>query len=211
MFRKLFGSLGAVALLAAGSAFAADSGSKTATKSDQQSPRKNTRFEATLDKIDSQNEKLTVTITGRDGKRSEKTLDLEKDTAVRDIHGKIAKLSDLKPGSVVRVTEDNGKISEIEQENVATIAKVDAKNETVTVRMPDESGKEVTRDFHLVANADYYDSDGKVAVLDVFKAGDQVLFIEAKGQIAQLSKTVNDKNQTPNLSQRPGSEAPRRN
>jgi hypothetical protein len=206
MIRNLIGSLGAIALLIAGSALAADAGGNAANKSNQQSPRKNIRFEATLVRIDSPNEKMTVGITGRDGKRLEKTLDLEKDAAVRDIHGKVAKLSDLKPGAVVRLTEDNGKVSEIEEENVATIANIDAKNETVTVRMPDESGKEVSRDFHLAANADFFGSDGNAAALDVFRAGDQVLFVEAQGKITQLSKTANDKNQTPNLTQRPGRE-----
>lgn len=207
MLRILFGSVGVMALAIAGSAFAADAGNSPASKLDQQVHQKNTRFQATLSKIDSQNQKISFAVTGQDGKQMEKTLDLEKDAAVRDIHGKTAKLSDLKPGAVVRLTEDNGKVSEIDQENAATITSVDAKNATVTVRMPDKSGKEVSRVFHLAANADYFDSTGKVAVLDVFRAGDQVLIVEEQGKIAQLSKTANERNQTPSVTQRPGREA----
>ena len=65
-----------------------------------------------------------------------------------------SKLSDLKRGDVVRITEDNGKVSKIDEENVATITKVDPKEGTVTVQMPDENGKPVTRVFHLTGNSD---------------------------------------------------------
>ena len=46
----------------------------------------------------------------------------------------------------------------------------------------------------------------KGAVLDVFRAGDRVLFVEEEGKIAALSKTANERNQTPTLTQRPGTE-----
>ena len=72
--------------------------------------------------------------------------------------------------------------------------------------MPDENGKQVSRDFHLTGNAEFIDSDGNVAVLDVFRAGDRVLFVEEEGKIAALSKTANERNSTPNLTQRPGKE-----
>ena len=206
MLRVLFGSLGVVALVAATSAFAADSANSSTNKSNERAQGKNNHYGATVRKVDSQNDKLTVQITGRDGKPSEKTLDLEKNAEIRDMHGKTAKLGDLKPGEVVRITEDKGKVSKIDQENVATITKVDAKNGTVTVQMPDENGKEISRDFHLTGNAEFIDSDGNVAVLDVFRAGDRVLFVEEEGKIAELSKTVNESNQTPTLTQRPGTE-----
>ena len=205
MLRMLFGSVGVLALMA-GSVLAADSTNNPTNKSNDQAQRKNKHFAATISKVDSQNDKLTVTITGRDGKQSEKALDIEKDAAVRDIHGKTAQLSDLKPGMVVRITEVNGKVSKIDEENVATITKVDSKAGTVTVQMPDESGKLVTRVFHLTGNAEYVDSDGNVAVLDTFQAGNRVLFVEEEGQITALSKTANEKNQTPNLTQCSGGE-----
>ena len=207
MLRMLFGSLGIVALVAVGSAFAADAPNSSTNKSNERAQQKNNRFEATVNKVDLQNDKLTVGITGRDGKQSEKTLDVEKNAAVRDMHGKTAKLSDLKSGEIVRITEDNGKVSKIDEENVATITKVDAKNGTVTVRIPDENGKEVDRVFHLTENAEYIDSNGNVAAIDVFRAGDRVLFVEEEGKIKELSKTANEPNQPQNLTQRPGSES----
>ncbi len=206
MLRVFLGSLGVAALMAATSAFAADSGISSTNKSNERAQGKNNHYGATVSRVDSQNDKLTVEITGRDGKQSEKTLDLEKDAAVRDRHGKTAKLSDLKPGDVVRITEDNGKVSKIDEQNVATITKVDAKTGTVTVQMPDENGKHVSRVFHLTGNAEYIDSNGNVAVLDVFQVGDRILFVEEDGKIAELSQTANERNQSPNLTQRPGTE-----
>ena len=120
MLRVFFGSLGVVALVAVTSAFAGDSSNSSTNKSNE---RKNNHYGATVSKVDSQNDKLTVQITGRDGKPSEKTLDLEKNAEIRDMHGKTAKLGDLKPGEVIRITEDNGKVSKIDEENVATITK----------------------------------------------------------------------------------------
>ena len=197
MCRMIFGSLGFLALVVASSAWAADSSNSSQTKTSRE---KNNQFQATVSKVDSQNDKLTVEITGKDGNQSQKTIDLDKNVEVRNAEGKAAKLSDLQSGEVVSITEDNGKARKIEQENVATITKVDAKDGTVTVEMPDKSGKEVSRTFHSIENAEFIDSSGNVAALDVFRAGDRVLLIEEEGKIKSISKTANEKSS--NVTQR---------
>ena len=70
----------------------------------------------------------------------------------------------------------------------ATITKVDAKDGTVTVKMMDKEGKEVEKTFQLTEDVEYIDTTGRVATLDVFQSGDQVLFIESEGKIKELKK-----------------------
>ena len=184
MWRTLFSSLGVITILSGGALLAADTPSKSDHKKQQ-------NLQATVSKVDAKNDKLTVKITGHDGTSTERMLDLDKKVDVRDIKGKTAKLDDLKAGEVIRITENNeGKATKIEQENEGTITNVDAKKATVTVRLPDQNGKEVDRTFQLTENVEYIDSNGDVAVLDVFRAGDRVLFVEEEGKIQNLSKTA---------------------
>jgi putative membrane protein len=68
----------------------------------------------------------------------------------------------------------------------ATITKVDAKNHTVTVRMKDKEGKEVEKTFTLTEDIRYLDSTGKVAAIDVFRSGDNVLVVEEEGRLKEL-------------------------
>ncbi len=75
----------------------------------------------------------------------------------------------------------------------ATITKVDAKNHTVTVRMKDKSGKEVEKTFKLTEDIRYLDSTGKVAAVDVFRSGDEVLVVEAEGQLKTLQRNSDAK------------------
>jgi membrane protein implicated in regulation of membrane protease activity len=69
----------------------------------------------------------------------------------------------------------------------ATITKVDAKKGTVTVKMQNE-GKEVDKTFKLAENIEYMDSTGRVAAAEIFTSGDQVLIVEAEGQITKMKK-----------------------
>ncbi len=68
----------------------------------------------------------------------------------------------------------------------ATITKVDAKNHSVTVKMKDKDGKEVEKTFKLTEDVRYLDSTGKVAAVDVFRSGDEVLVIEEEGHLKEL-------------------------
>ncbi len=70
----------------------------------------------------------------------------------------------------------------------ATITKVDAKNHTVTVKMKDKDGKEAEKTFKLTEDIRYLDSTGKVAAIDVFRNGDEVLVVEEEGHLKELHK-----------------------
>src|SRR5689334_1226168 len=70
----------------------------------------------------------------------------------------------------------------------AKISKVDPQTGTVTVKMKDRDGKETEKTFKLAADAVYLDSTGKVAAVDIFRSGDEVLILEAEGKVKELKK-----------------------
>lgn len=70
------------------------------------------------------------------------------------------------------------------------ITKVDPQKGTVTLRMEDEKGKEVEKLFRLTEDVEYLDSTGRVATLDVFQCGDEVLIIEMEGKIKELKRAT---------------------
>jgi hypothetical protein len=71
----------------------------------------------------------------------------------------------------------------------ATITKVDSKNGTITVRMPDKNGKETERTFRLTEDVRMVDSNGRVAAIDVFQSGDEVLVVEEEGRLREIHKS----------------------
>jgi len=77
--------------------------------------------------------------------------------------------------------------------NEATITKVDQKNHTITVRMKDAQGKEVEKTFKLTEDVRYLDSTGKVAAIDVFQSGNQVLIVEEQGKLKEVHKKADTK------------------
>jgi len=87
--------------------------------------------------------------------------------------------------------ETKGKKNEVK----ATIEKVDPQNGTITDKMKNNAGKEVEKTYMLTADIEYLDSTGKVAKVDVFRAGDEVLIVTAKGKLksVQMNKDK-DKN-----------------
>ena len=86
----------------------------------------------------------------------------------------------------------------------ATITKVDRKNHTVTVRMKDKNGKEVTKDFKLAEDIRMLDEKGNVAAIDVFQSGNDVLVVEREGKLVEMKKhnpkdkNLKEKNTNPN-------------
>jgi hypothetical protein len=70
----------------------------------------------------------------------------------------------------------------------ATIAKLDAKGGAVSLKMKDKDGKDVERTFKLAQDIVYLDSTGKVARIDIFTSGDEVLVVEQAGQLKEMRK-----------------------
>lgn len=113
-----------------------------------------------------------------------------------DSDGKAAQIDSFQPGDHVVITEKDGKIKELKKGKEAAqakITKVDAKKGTVTVMMKDKKGKEVEKTFQLTDDAEYADSTGRVATIDVFQSGDEVLIIESEGKIQELKKDAKGK------------------
>ena len=69
----------------------------------------------------------------------------------------------------------------------AKITKVDTKKKTVTVNTKVDD-KDVEKTFKLAEDIEYQDSTGKIATIEIFTAGDMVLYVEADGQITNMKK-----------------------
>jgi hypothetical protein len=164
-----------------------------AKKADDHSAR---HMQGTICKVDSQKNTVTLKTTDKNGKSEDKTFQLAKDVKILDAAGKDAKLASLKDGDNVCLTEKDDKITELKKHAQATITKVDAKAGTITVKMTDKDGKNVERVFRLVEDSEYVDSTGRVAVLDIFQSGDDILFVEADGTITAMKKAENARSTT---------------
>jgi len=145
----------------------------------------------TVTKIDSGKHTITIkTISNDDkaAKEQEKTFTLADNAKIMDSSGKEEKLDALKAGDAVCLTEKDGKVTKVREHAGAKIVKVDQKAGTVTVKMKEKNGKDVEKTFRLIEDAEYLDSTGRVAVLDIFRSGDDVLFIESDGKIEAMKK-----------------------
>jgi uncharacterized protein (TIGR03067 family) len=91
-------------------------------------------------------------------------------------------------GAASLAIADDQKNTKADQPAKATITKVDAKAGTITVRMKDKEGKEVEKTFKLTDDIRYLDSTGKVARIDIFESGNDVLVVEAEGKLRELHK-----------------------
>ena len=159
-----------------------------AKKKDNQN---NKSLHATISRIDAQKHSLTVKTMDKNGKEQEQTLQLSNDVKFLSAAGKDAKADSFKSGDDVCVMEKDGKVTELRKEAEAKITKVDSKAGTITVQMTDENGKNVEKTFRLVEDSEYIDSTGRVAVLDVFQSGDDILLIEGDGRIKSMKKAGN--------------------
>jgi hypothetical protein len=169
-------SLAVFALFLTGQARADDSQNKAHQK-------------ATIDKVDSAKGTISVMMKGPDGKETEKTFPMDSGAAYFNGHGKTIKLDAFHHGDHVLIAEKDGKVTELRKEpSAATITHIDAKKGTIEVKMRDHDGKDVDKTFHLTEDAEYFDSTGNVAVMDVFRSGDQVLIVESEGKIKEMKK-----------------------
>jgi hypothetical protein len=82
--------------------------------------------------------------------------------------------------------DNNAKDNKAVTKHQATITKVDKNKGTVTVKMKNKEGKDVERTFKLAEDIRYLDSTGKVAAVDIFRSGDEVLVVEAEGRLREL-------------------------
>ena len=153
-------------------------------------------MQATIAKIDANKNTVTVKTMDKNGKQEEKTLQLASDAKFVNANGKDVKSDSFKTGDDVCITQKDNKVTELKKHAEAKITKVDAKAGTVTVKMTDQDGKTSERTFRLVEDSEYIDSTGRVAVLDVFKSGDEILFVEADGKVQAMKKAAHKQTTT---------------
>ena len=146
------------------------------------------RMQAVVSEVDRQTDTITVSTTDQDGKKQTTTLHIGKDAKLLTSDGRSAKLDNFRPGDNVCITKHNDHVTEIRKHAEATITKINPKAGEITVKMPDRNGKEIEKTFELVEDAEYLDSSGRVAVLDVFKSGDDILIIESDGRVQAMKK-----------------------
>ena len=93
-------------------------------------------------------------------------------------------------GTLLGSNKDNkqGKDKHKGHHRQATITKVDPEHHTVTVRMKNKQGKEQERTFRLTEDIRYVDSTGRVAAVDVFRSGDEVLVVEREGRLVEMKQ-----------------------
>jgi inorganic pyrophosphatase/exopolyphosphatase len=70
----------------------------------------------------------------------------------------------------------------------ATVTKVDAKKGTVTLKMKGKDGKDHETTFTLTEDVRMWDDKGNVAVIDVFRSGDEILVVEREGKLKAMQK-----------------------
>ena len=150
------------------------------------------RTQAVVSDVDQQAGTITVSTADQGGKKQTKTLHIGKDTKLLASDGRTTKLEAFRPGDNVCITKQNDRVTEIRKHAEATITKINPKAGEITVKMPDRNGKEIEKTFKLVEDAEYLDSSGRVAVLDVFKSGDDVLMIESEGMVQAMKKAPRD-------------------
>lgn len=147
----------------------------------------------TISKIDSQQHKISVKTVDKQGKTNEQSFQLADDTKFLNAAGKDAKLSAFETGDYVCMTEQDGKVTKLRKNAQAKITKINEQARTITVKMTDKDGKETEKTFRLIEDTEYVDSTGRVAVLDIFQSGDDILFIDAEGTIETMKKDDHSK------------------
>jgi hypothetical protein len=193
MLRTSFCSMVALLVLAVGVAGADDA--KKSAEANKNDDKGQHHMQATITKVDADKNTITVKTKDKDGKDESKTLQLSKDAKILNAAGKDEKLASLKAGDDVCLTQKEDKVTELRQHAEAKITKVDAKAGTISVQMTDKDGKTIDKTFRLVEESEYADSTGRIAVLDIFQSGDDILFVEADGTIKAMKK-ANKQEQT---------------
>ena len=145
-------------------------------------------IQATITHVDAKKDTISAKYFDKKGNEIEKTFQLSSDVKLLDSAGKNAKLDTFKPDDDVLITQKDDKVTGVRKHAMATITKIDPKAGTITVKMTDKNGQDVEKSFTLVEDAEYVDSAGRVAVLDVFRSGDDVLLVEGEGKIQAMKK-----------------------
>ncbi len=134
---------------------------------------------------------LTVKMRDKDGKEIEKTFKLIRETKLYGADGKATEFNVFRAGDQVVLLSRQGDLTELRQAGRpvrAEIVDINPSAGTVKVKMKDETGKEVEKNFRLAGQIRYMDSLGRAAEAKVLHAGDQVAVIVNQGQLQEISQ-----------------------
>ena len=85
--------------------------------------------------------------------------------------------------------DDKGRTESSDKTYAAgTITKVDARKGEITVKFRDAKGKEAEKTFRLSKEVRLLDETGRVAAVDVFESGHDVLVLESEGRLKELRR-----------------------
>jgi Ca2+-binding EF-hand superfamily protein len=93
-------------------------------------------------------------------------------------------------GGLCAADDKDKKDKDADKPTAATVVKVDAKKGEITVKLQDAQGKEHEKTFRLTKEVRVLDETGRVAALDVFEAGCDVLLVEREGKLHELRRTI---------------------
>ena len=103
-------------------------------------------------------------------------------------------------------SDPSEKVTRTSHVEKAKIVNVDPKKGTITLQIKGKDGKALTQTFKLTEDIEYADSTGRVALIDLFRSGDEVLVVEEKGHLRQMTQMPKKKgtgsDTTPNQSGR---------
>jgi uncharacterized protein YigE (DUF2233 family) len=88
-----------------------------------------------------------------------------------------------------RATAQEDKGAKNERVTKATIIKVDAAKNTVTVRMKDKNGKEVERTIELAGSVKAFNEKGEARRVDIFREGGNLYVVEREERVYELRST----------------------
>ncbi len=154
-------------------------------KTDQQG---NKRTQAVVTKVDVPKNAISVKVLGKTGQDRERVFRLSRFITLYDDAGNETELDAFQPGDEICVTEKDDEVVQIRQHTRAKVVHVDPQAGTIALNVTDRDGRENERTFRLDGETEYIDSNGRIAVLDIFQSGDKVLFVEADGKITGIKK-----------------------
>jgi len=154
----------------------------------------------TVVKVDADKHSVTIKVRGRDGKETEKTIELKEGVKLIGADGKEDKeahfLKGLHAGEHVMVMEKEGKVVEIRDiptrpwGSFGHVVKVDAAKHSITIKIRGRDGKEAEKTIELKEGVKLIGADGKedkeAHFLMGLKPGEQLMVVEREGKVVEV-------------------------
>jgi hypothetical protein len=148
----------------------------------------NRLMEASVTKVDSQKNEITVQQMNITGKEEQKTLQLARDAKLTDSMGVAEKLDAFHAGDEVFLMERGNEVTHLSKYSLATIGKIDPTANTISLNIKETNGTRAEKTFKLSKDTEYFEANGHTGMVSTYKPGDEVVFFESNGQVEALKK-----------------------